>query len=541
MAGVTVNLVDFHAIKGDNVQISGKTASWNPVTNWAIAFSRDPLSVGVPVILEIDGSGHIGLGVIHKDPKVLTDRLLSRPTDIQEYSQINEVKVHKRKCSIRFTLEPGGKTIVTYYSGKTYKQSVIPGTKVWLAVHVKFGDITLKLSHDREAEVDYNPVISEVKGINLEFCSDGKNEVRTVSSNPAALCFIGKSLNIGEKMSFLCEPLKDIRGQLPRQFVLKIYVTNKNPKQLQQQYKNLFTITTTNKTVPQWVCSEVMERKNFSEQMTIERTVDSVIFTNGMNERIKEDISTYQRSELWIGLELYRVIVRQVEVCAVAMDTQDGAGDGYITSLSVAERSDVYLELKPDKQKKRKEIQWQKDKCCPIERNESAKSFLSVTGYDSDGYLTAVAVTQKNNEYLELIPEQQHKQYPHSEGIESIQSYAFVTGKDSDSKEEGISRIQSKPDLLIPAEDIVRFESSFNGHFVDLVKDLSALELCDHLISLQVITMPELEKINSKDTSRDQNRELLFLLCRKPVPRSKFIAALKDSGNGHLSKMFFPL
>ncbi|KAL3884420.1 hypothetical protein ACJMK2_024559 [Sinanodonta woodiana] len=539
----TVNFVGFHEIKGDNVLICDKTAAWNPVANWAIAFSKEPLSVGVPVILEIDGSGHIDLGIIQRDPQVLKDRMLSRPQDIQEYSRINKVRVHKRKCNIRFTLEPGGARIVANYSGKSYKQTINPGAKVWLASYVLFGDITLKLRHDREAEADENPVVSDIKGMNLEFCANGKNEVRTVSPNPAAICFIGKSLIIGQKMSFLCDPLKDSQGELPSRFCLKIYITNKEPKQLQQQYMNLFTITAANTSAPKWVCSTVMERQNCKGQVTVERTVDSLILTNGMNERIKEEISADQKKELWVGLELYRVAVRQVEVCTVSMDTKDGASDGYVSPVLEAKR-----EFKPKEQKKKKEMKQQNDKCCPLERNESVQSFISVTGDDldviTDGYLNPI--TQSNNEYLELIPEQQYKQYPHSGRTESIQSYTYVTGNESDLKqdisciEEESTSVSSKPESIIAAKDLVRFESSYNACFVDLVKDLSALELCDHLISLQVITMPELERIMSKDTSHDQNRELLFLLCRKPVPRSKFIVALKDSGNGHLSKMFFP-
>ncbi|KAK3599790.1 hypothetical protein CHS0354_037276 [Potamilus streckersoni] len=469
MAGATVNLSTFHEIKGDNVQIAEDIARWNPVVNGAFAFSKKQLRAGVSVILEIEGSGRISLGIIKIDPLTLKNRPLYKLNDVSEYIQINEVRVHKRKCSIKYSLESGEGKVVAIYNNEKFTQSFKPGSEVWLAVYVKFGEVTMRLNS--EAEADDSPVLSEVIGMNMEFCTNGKNEVKTVSSNPAAICFIGQPLKISQKISFFCEPLKDGRGEKPSRFYLKIYITDKDPKQLQKQHKNLFTVNTTNKSVPQWVCTRVMDRDNCNGQVTIERAADHVIITNGMHERTREDVSADQKSDLWVALDLYRVLVRQVEICIVSMDRPDGASDGYITATS-----------------------------------------------------------------------------PIHQPTRSSESYASVTGKKSDSEEEITPPVQEDDavfDLpnfypLIADEDQVRFECSFNGHFASLVSDLTGIELCDHLIALKVITMADFEKINSKHTSHGQNRELLCLLSKRPVPRSKFIAALEKSGNSHLIKKFFP-
>ncbi|KAK3599789.1 hypothetical protein CHS0354_037275 [Potamilus streckersoni] len=466
MAGATVNLSTFHEIKGDNVQISEDIARWNPVVNGAFAFSKKQLRAGVSVILEIEGSGRISLGIIKIDPLTLKNRPLYKLNDVSEYIQINEVRVHKRKCSIKYSLESGEGKVVAIYNNEKFTQSIKPGSDVWLAVYVKFGEVTMRLNSE---EADDSPVLSEVIGMNMEFCTNGKNEVKTVYSNPAAICFIGQPLKISQKISLFCEPLKDGRGEKPSRFYLKIYITDKDPKQLQKQHKNLFTVNTTNKSVPQWVCTRVMDRDNCNGQVTIERAADHVIITNGMNETTREDVSADQKSDLWVALDLYRVLVQQVEICIVAMDRPDGASDGYITA-----GGDGYITATSSIQQ-------------PTQRSLSLISYASVTGNDSD--------------------------------------YASVTTNDSGSEEEEVQ---------------VRFESSFNGYFASLVSDLTGIELCDHLIALKVITMADFEKINSKHTSHGQNRELLCLLSKRPVPRSKFIAALKESGNGHLIKKFFP-
>ncbi|KAL3884421.1 hypothetical protein ACJMK2_024560 [Sinanodonta woodiana] len=488
MAGANGNSSIFHEIKGDNVQIVEDTAKWNPVANGAFAFSKKPLRVGVSVLLEIEGSGRVSLGIIQIDPLTLKDKPLCKLNDISEYIQINEVRVHRRKCSIKYTRESGVGRVVAFYNNEKFTQNIRPGSDAWLAVYVKFGEVTLRLNS--EAETVDSPILSEVIGSNLEFCANGKNEVRTVSANPAAICFIGQPLNINQKISFNCEPMRNGQGETPSRFFLKFFITDKNPKQLQQQHKNLFSVSATSKTVPQWVCSIVLDRDNCNGQITIERATGQVIVTNGMNGIFREKIYADQKSELWVMLDLYRVLVRQVEYCVVTMDTVDGAGGVYITAVS------------------------------PI--REPPQRSMSVLPY---GYVT---------------------------GNDSVARYDYVTGNESASGNDSVSEDEDpnqeeyaisdppKIDPLKPAEDLVRFEASFNGQFANLVSDLSGLELCDYLISLQVITIADLEKINSKETTRNQNRELLCLLSRRPVPRSKFIDALRDSGNRHLIEKFFP-
>ncbi|KAK3599787.1 hypothetical protein CHS0354_037273 [Potamilus streckersoni] len=547
----TITLSSFHKTKGDNILTTEDTATWNPVANGAITFSKEPLRSDVPVIFEMEGTGRISLGIIHFDPKNLKGRPLYKLQDMPEYIEINEIRFHKQKCSIKSTLEPGGERVVTNFIGKKFTQRIRPVTNVWLAVCVKYGEVTLRLIS--EAAVHYTPILSEVIGMNLEFCGNGKNEVRTVSSNPAALCFLSKPLNIGQKMSFFCKPLTDDQGVAARQFYLKIKIINKEPRQLQQQYPYIFTVTATQRSEPNWVCSVNMDMKECNGQLSVERSVDRITFSNAMNERTKESKYTDQSSELWVALELYRVSVRQIVFCTLTMNIVDDAVEystpvdavEYLTPDNAVEYStpdDAVGYLTPDNA-----VEYlTPDNAVGYLTPEDAVGYQTpddAVGYltpeDAVGYPTPLSLPlarklkseERNNPKDTLPPPKPHQS--RKKGL-SMPSYAIVDGNKSNLEDGALSAYPSKS-----VEDNVRFEASFNGYFSELVSDLSASELCDHLLSLNLMTEGEYDTIISKDSSYDQNRELLRHLRRRSVPRLQFEAALKKTGNGHLVPMFF--
>ncbi|KAL3884423.1 hypothetical protein ACJMK2_024562 [Sinanodonta woodiana] len=517
----TVTLSSFHKIKGDNILTTEDIATWNPVANGAITFSKEPLRSGVPVIFEIEGTGHISLGIIHINPQNLKDRPLYKLQDIPEYIAINEIKVNKQKCSIKSTLEPDKERVVTNFNGKIFTQTIRPVSDVWLTVYIKFGQVTLRLRS--EAAVSYAPILSELLGTNLEFCANGKNEVRTISSNPAAICFLSKPLDIGQKISFFCEPLKDGRGEPARQFYLKIKIINKEPKQLQQQYPYMFTTAATKRSEPNWVCSVNMEMKECNGKLSIERSVDSITFSNAMNERTRESKYTDHSSELWVALELYRVSVRQIVFCTFRINIVSDDAE-YVTpndAMNYVSPDNAVDYLTPDNS---------------VDYLTPDNSVDYLTPDNAVDYLTPALVgklklDEQNKPKDTLSPPKPHR----GKGL-SMPSYAIVYGNNS---EEGAN---CKPLSEYPsksAEDTVRFEASFNGYFAELVSDLSAPELCDHLLSLQLMTAGEYDTITRRNTSYNQNRELLRLLCKRPITKLQFEAALKQTGNGHLVPKFF--
>ncbi|KAK3599793.1 hypothetical protein CHS0354_037280 [Potamilus streckersoni] len=325
-AEATVNYIGFHEVKGDNVIITEDIATWNPVASGAAIFSEQPLRVGVPVEVEIRGSGHLKLGIISTDPKKLNGKPLCRLEDIPQYIHINEVQFHKMECRITASLWEN--KVVTTYNGKKFTHTIKPGMKIWLAFYVKFGDITLKLD-SCEASRNYNTIFSAVKGPNLQIADD-MTEVRTISSNPAAVCFIKNTLKVNQRMSFTCEPLPDGRTErrATKRFHLTVYITEADPLQSYRQRKDIFTASAAQALEPGCVYSVTMGKSNCNGRITIDRAPDSIIFTDTSNKEVRKQVHLDHRTKLWVALELFRVSVRQVEVVTLTEDP--GAAQGCI-------------------------------------------------------------------------------------------------------------------------------------------------------------------------------------------------------------------
>ncbi|KAL3884418.1 hypothetical protein ACJMK2_024557 [Sinanodonta woodiana] len=337
-AEANVNYIGFHTVKGDNVQMKEDIATWTPVANGAAAFSEQPLSAGVPVEVEITGSGHAELGIIAIDPEKLKCKPLYRLEDIPQYFQINKVQVHKRKCRITASLLTDENIVIITYDVNKYTQTIKSGMKVWLAIYVNFGDLSLKL-YSCGASNSYNPIFSAIKGPNLQF-GDGMNEVRTISSKPGAICFIKNPLKVSQRMNFTCERLPGGRTQsgTSKRSHLTIYITEADPVELYRQHKDIFTVSAAQTSEPSWVCSFIIRKDNCSGQINIEMEPGTIILTDALNNEVRKRIHIDQRTKLWVALELFRVSVRQVEVSTLTSTDDSGAAQGYISAVNEPQR-----------------------------------------------------------------------------------------------------------------------------------------------------------------------------------------------------------
>lgn len=102
--------VKFSSLHGQNVTLtnSSTTAKWSSSNSGGWAFSAVPLEQGQTVVVDLDGSGHCDLGFIKEDPK-FTDMAKNAPP----FKQMNEIRIHKRKCIISVSLNDAGTEVRT--------------------------------------------------------------------------------------------------------------------------------------------------------------------------------------------------------------------------------------------------------------------------------------------------------------------------------------------------------------------------------------------------------------------------------------------
>jgi hypothetical protein len=99
--------VKFSSTHGQNITLtnSSSTATWSPKQFSGWASSSSPLEQGQTVVVELNGSGHCELGLFKEDPEA-TNRTK------QTFKQINEIRIHKRKCVIPVTLNERGTEVM---------------------------------------------------------------------------------------------------------------------------------------------------------------------------------------------------------------------------------------------------------------------------------------------------------------------------------------------------------------------------------------------------------------------------------------------
>lgn len=99
--------IKFSSLHGQNILLSDKsrTATWEPRDSGAWACSTLPLEAGQIMVVRLEGSCHCELGFIKDDPKV-TD--MAKPV----FQQMNEIRIHKRSCTVTTALDTSGTEVL---------------------------------------------------------------------------------------------------------------------------------------------------------------------------------------------------------------------------------------------------------------------------------------------------------------------------------------------------------------------------------------------------------------------------------------------
>ena len=93
----------FHPLKGKNIKLDKKKiiATWTPVDSGGQLFSCQCLDENHELILDLNGSGGVELGIINRKPNQGRQNVRGNGTDQGNYQFLNDVKIHRRSCKIR--------------------------------------------------------------------------------------------------------------------------------------------------------------------------------------------------------------------------------------------------------------------------------------------------------------------------------------------------------------------------------------------------------------------------------------------------------
>ena len=136
----------FSDICGENIELSDnrKRARWRHKYSAGRLFASRPMRVEEKLEVLLDGSGHVGIGIIKGDPSDLKDL---RETGSCKLKLLTDIRVHKRECTVNITLRKENKVskLDISYSGQKVVLKINNDEKFWLTFELKFGSVVIKM------------------------------------------------------------------------------------------------------------------------------------------------------------------------------------------------------------------------------------------------------------------------------------------------------------------------------------------------------------------------------------------------------------
>ena len=105
--------VRFHDLHGPNVVLANdKTeATWQLERSGGVLFSEDPLQPGDNVKVTCEGSGRMRVGCSTENPMQYKGDVPDSVYEINGFEVMNEIRFHKRDCSVHVCLNTTGDTV----------------------------------------------------------------------------------------------------------------------------------------------------------------------------------------------------------------------------------------------------------------------------------------------------------------------------------------------------------------------------------------------------------------------------------------------
>ncbi|XP_033726040.1 uncharacterized protein LOC117315786 [Pecten maximus] len=174
--------IKFSDVSGENVSLTRErnSASWKHLYSGGMVFSQLPLKTGKRVKLTVRGSSIVHVGFYNGNPSDVTnikELHLNKKIDL-----IAQLDVYKKKCSAH--LEKTVSSFTYICEDIPYTKNISPGTNVWVAVYIQFGDACVRLHSETESMKPMQ--FHTTHGKNIEFLDNTRTTAKLHIQNPAA-------------------------------------------------------------------------------------------------------------------------------------------------------------------------------------------------------------------------------------------------------------------------------------------------------------------------------------------------------------------
>lgn len=479
------NITTFSEVCGENVSLSeNKTvATWTPKNSGGWACSDHEVKPGEIIEVKVEGSGRCDVGFVKEEQSPKSFRTL------------NEIRLVRKTCSILVTFSETGEEVSSCFGEKTFQKRIAKGTKVWVAVYIKYGNVRVELLSNGMSQ-DHLKFSSNSHGPNINLKNDN-TKASSITINPASICFLSSTLQPGSKFRLKCSSENEGGREISR-YELKLQVCEICPEILREKFKYLFDASEAKTSDPPLTSVEVFEKDECNGDISVSLTASgSIQYETAKGKQNTQALNFGLQNGVWIVLALYGVKVR----------VMSGIADESLANIVEEDQTDSRL------------VATGSQETTASHRTLSEYSLTSEESIERDIYRRDVNLEQNvermsldTNSAAQLLSEQTPEQLP--------------TATDT-----GASGNVVEPRLNV------------QKYFPFLVQEIETIEFCDHLYAKGILTWGQMEEIHVVHRNRgpsDANRELLKIIKKKPIRQSDMEEITRSTGQSHLLKKFYP-
>lgn len=292
----------FHDIKGVNISTDRKkvTASWNPKKSWGVLFVEKQIIEQQPIILQIQGSGALELGITTTNPTSLRNCVPTSLGDLEVYYCLNDVKLHRRSCNMKLEIDLRKQEVISSFGGGEYRQKIARDQCYWITADMKYGDMELQLKNQDDDNMAYT--FSDVCGTNIKRLND-PTIVTSLRKSPAAYCFLSQPLEPNMQLSLKCLP-KSYQGIIPGRYYVKLFYTHKSPNEIISQMPNMYSLQDSPNNIVQ--CFTILEKEECIGP-PIKVSLTEYMLTYVTSSGTERSQMLEYAEDVWLAFELFGV------------------------------------------------------------------------------------------------------------------------------------------------------------------------------------------------------------------------------------------
>ncbi|XP_062579869.1 uncharacterized protein LOC134241865, partial [Saccostrea cucullata] len=237
----------FSDVCGENIELSKnrKIARWRHTYSAGRLFASRQMFKDENLEVVVDGSGHVGIGIIKTDPGTLKD-LREGATSACKPKLVTDIRVHKREGLVKIKLREEDKAtkLDITYSGQKVVVKVNKDEKFWLTFELKFGSAVIKF---KSPDISFH----QNAGRNISFLDKERRSAKLDVEYPAVTCCLWRKLRVNEYVIFSVLPLKDGEKD-PSTYYMVLGASQLEPVQLRSRDPESFKADSRAPTPSRW-------------------------------------------------------------------------------------------------------------------------------------------------------------------------------------------------------------------------------------------------------------------------------------------------